>query len=416
MKNYKTIPHYYTDIQGWTTFENLYKGMVNRVKTGSRAHFVEMGVWRGRSAAFMGVEIANSFKNITFDAIDTFSGSEEHLNPTYDTYLPELADDPDYLYKECVKNLEPVKDFVNIIRGTSLDVSKTYQDESLDFIFIDGSHRYEDVLDDLKAWYPKVKVGGYITGHDISYHEVYQAVTEFQESIGLPFYSDMSMDIWFHTKPTPKNRPYPIAYSQPQTVDMSYEFVLQTAGINGDIVECGVAAGAQIIAFSQALEDTNQKTKRIHAFDSFEGIPLAGPHDTEQPGIGQIHHDKNTPIEERLKSSGVTVHSLEEVRDNFIRFNTNLDNVYFYPGWFQHTLPQEVDNIYEISILRLDGDLYESTLICLEYLYDKVVPGGIVIIDDYGLEGCYKALVDFFKGEVPETQCIEDTTVHWFRK
>jgi hypothetical protein len=80
----------------------------------------------------------------------------------------------------------------------------------------------------------------------------------------------------------------------------------------------------------------------------------------------------------------------------FIYHNAISDNVYYYEGWFQETLPVCKDQIEKIAILRLDADWYASTKICLEFLYDKVVPGGFVIIDDYGTyEGCKKAVDEF---------------------
>jgi hypothetical protein len=166
--------------------------------------------------------------------------------------------------------------------------------------------------------------------------------------------------------------------------------------IEGDLVECGVAAGAQIAAFDLGLK-YGKSTRRIHLFDSFEGIPLAGPKDTQQPGIGNISHDVNVGSEELLKTSGVSAHTLKGVEYNLFHLGVNIENLVFHKGWFQHVLPKVKDQIEKISILRLDGDLYESTLVCLENLYPKVVSGGFVIIDDYySLEGCQRAVHEYF--------------------
>jgi hypothetical protein len=186
--------------------------------------------------------------------------------------------------------------------------------------------------------------------------------------------------------------------------------------IAGDFVECGVAAGAQIMAMSLAnIHKSGNRT--IWAFDSFEGIPMAGEFDDVQVGIGEIKHDKFAPLEERLVSSGITVHSMENVQETFKRYNLPLDNVNFVKGWFQHTVP--VNEVEEISILRLDGDLYESTLVCLHHLYPKVVTGGAVIIDDYALTGCRLAVEHYFesiKQNVPEMICVDGNMVHYFIK
>ena len=211
------------------------------------------------------------------------------------------------------------------------------------------------------------------------------------------------------------------AYSYPATLYNSYHLATGCIlnGIPGDFVEMGVAAGAQILAFQEANVQTGAN-RTIRGFDSFIGIPLAGPNDTQQPGIGDITHDKYRPEEELLVSSGVTVHSLEQVLDHFRLAGFSTDNVVFYPGWFQHTLPTAVDEIEQIAILRLDGDLYSSTEVSLKYLYDKVVPGGYVIIDDYGsLSGCRDAVHDFFAArgeELPELTDVDGYSVVYFKK
>jgi hypothetical protein len=87
--------------------------------------------------------------------------------------------------------------------------------------------------------------------------------------------------------------------------------------------------GSQILAFQQACFETNV-FRNIHAFDSFQGIPLAGPNDTEQPGIGKISHDTSVDPDELLKSSGVTSHSLEQVVSNFNRFGLYRENLKFH--------------------------------------------------------------------------------------
>ena len=198
-----------------------------------------------------------------------------------------------------------------------------------------------------------------------------------------------------------------IAYSFKETVQHTYDCAekMILENIEGDFVECGVAAGAQIAAMQYAIQQ-NCSNKRVFAFDSFEGIPMAGEFDTEQAGIGEITHDKFAPIEQRLVSSGITVHSLDNVVDNFKHIGVSSNNVVFVKGWFQHTLPTIKGEIEKISLLRLDGDLYESTYVCLEHLYPKVVSGGIVIIDDYALTGCKQAIQDYIK-ELPKMIEVE---------
>jgi hypothetical protein len=83
------------------------------------------------------------------------------------------------LYNEFISNISPISNIVNPIRTTSLEASKLYPDESLDVVFLDASHRYEDVKDDIIAWYPKVKKGGIFSGHDYpTWEQVVKAVNE----------------------------------------------------------------------------------------------------------------------------------------------------------------------------------------------------------------------------------------------
>jgi ubiquinone/menaquinone biosynthesis C-methylase UbiE len=153
------MEHFYQKIgEDWFTYPNLYKRMVENNSNGS--HFVEVGVWKGRSASFMAVEIINSNKNIKFDCVDTWEGSVEHQN--YDIISEKK------LFDVFNENIEPVSHIINPIRMKSLEAVNLYDDESLDFVFIDASHEYEDVKNDILAWLPKVKEGGFIGGHDYS--------------------------------------------------------------------------------------------------------------------------------------------------------------------------------------------------------------------------------------------------------
>lgn len=205
------------------------------------------------------------------------------------------------------------------------------------------------------------------------------------------------------TVPTSKNISNRIEpnYSTWQTIELSYQCAKWTIdnGIQGDFVECGVACGNNLAAMCLA-------GGHGIGFDSFEGIPWAGEHDTEQPGIGRKDVSKHGILE----SSGVTVHDIEDVKKNFERWG--LTNYELVKGWFQNTLPLKPD--FPISVLRLDGDLYESTLVCLEYLYPWLSEGGILIVDDYQLHGCKKAFNDFFN--ISRPKLILDNGVTYWQK
>ena len=170
------MDHFYEKIDGWFDFPDLYRFILSRI---DNAEIVEVGSWLGKSAAFMAVEISNSNKNIKFHCVDTWNGSEEHSDN-------QLVIN-DQLYNKFLENIDPVKKYINPIRKSSVEAAKDFADNSLDFIFIDAGHSYDDVKADIKAWYPKLKAGGYIGGHDYSsaWPGVAQAVQEFSTENNL---------------------------------------------------------------------------------------------------------------------------------------------------------------------------------------------------------------------------------------
>jgi predicted O-methyltransferase YrrM len=165
------MDHYYQSIQGWFTFPEFYKSILGGLKEDS--HIVEVGSWLGMSTVYMAVEIINSQKKIKFDAVDTWKGSEEH---NIAEWSKELIDKDD-VYNGFIKNIEPVKDYVKVVRHPSVEASKLYEDGSLDFVFIDAAHDYDNVLADLKAWHPKVKPEGIIAGHDYPFQKYKERVS-----------------------------------------------------------------------------------------------------------------------------------------------------------------------------------------------------------------------------------------------
>ena len=146
-------------------FDNIYSLAVDYFPDNS--HFVEVGAWYGQSTAFMAVQIINSGKKVRFDVVDTWEGSPEHHLEIGQT-----------IYKEFLQYMEPIIHVINPIQMLSLEASKLYEDESLDFVFIDAQHEYEAISADIAAWYPKVKRGGIIGGHDYDWEGVKQAVDE----------------------------------------------------------------------------------------------------------------------------------------------------------------------------------------------------------------------------------------------
>lgn len=166
----------------------------------------------------------------------------------------------------------------------------------------------------------------------------------------------------------------------------------------GDLVECGVFAGAQVGAMAlELLEDgkwyDTEPSQRIHLYDSFEGLPQAGPMDDVSIT------DLIGPGDGSLRTTGVSACSEDQVRSNLAGWGFPPELFVFHPGWFQEVLPQPEHRPSKIALLRLDGDLFESTLCCLHWLYRLVSPGGIVIVDDYALTGCRRAVDRYFKGD-----------------
>jgi hypothetical protein len=178
------MKHFYQDIQGWFTFPTVYRRLVELSE--GESHFVEVGAWKGKSCAYMAVEILNSGKPIRFDIVDTFKGSEEHIDENSTTFEPVLKETGS-IRTLFDKNMEPVLDSVNVLEMDSLTASKMYEDNSLDFIFIDAAHDYESVKQDINSWFSKVKNDGIFAGHDAFYPPVAKAVQEFASEKQVSF-------------------------------------------------------------------------------------------------------------------------------------------------------------------------------------------------------------------------------------
>lgn len=191
---------------------------------------------------------------------------------------------------------------------------------------------------------------------------------------------------------------YYAAYSSRETIDNTkyYTQRILDSNVPGVLVECGVAGGAQI----GAMHDIVKSTRWIYGFDSFEGIPIASVNDDEQPGVGVNPNIPYKHTSELLRTSGITVHDKESVRNNLNRWSNNKsDTIVLVKGWFQNTLSQYTSVFRQmggIALLRLDGDLYESTKVSLEQLFPLLNDGGILIVDDWKLAGCKRACQAYF--------------------
>lgn len=209
------------------------------------------------------------------------------------------------------------------------------------------------------------------------------------------------------------NKVYPYTMSGYKRLSNVYQLAnaIEKKNIKGAFVECGVWKGgcSAIMAYIAKKTGSNRK---IWLFDSFEGLPEP----TKEDGLMAQQYAENKAAG-KLKSIEKCVGPLEDV--NKVMFEVlklKKENIVIKKGWFQNSLPREKENIGPIAILRLDGDWYESTKVCLDNLYDKVIIGGYIIIDDYGhWEGAKRALEDFFKerGIKPNLVKIDYTGVYF---
>ena len=153
-------------------------------------------------------------------------------------------------------------------------------------------------------------------------------------------------------------------------------------GVEGDIVETGVWRGGSMMFAKAVLKHHGDSKKKIWCADSFEGLPK------------QFGRDIEIAADPELSGSTYLAVSQQEVAANFKRFGLLDENVKFLKGWFKDTLPTAP--IDKICVARLDGDLFESTMDALQYLYPKISSGGFVIIDDYGSwKGCSTAVDEY---------------------
>lgn len=175
------MEHFYHTVPGWFGSEDAELYSLAVATAPDTAHFVEIGSWKGQSAAFMAVEIVNSGKRIQFDCVDTWLGSEEHLAGGFAQDIDAINGQ---LYQAFEQNMRPVQEHYRALRMTSLEAAKLYPDQSLDFVFIDAAHDYDSVHADIQAWYPKVRSGGILSGDDLPCPAVAEAIVDLLPAMG----------------------------------------------------------------------------------------------------------------------------------------------------------------------------------------------------------------------------------------
>lgn len=175
-------------------------------------------------------------------------------------------------------------------------------------------------------------------------------------------------------------------------------------GVPGDLIETGVWRGGAIIFMRAALKAYEVTDRCVWGADSFRGLP--------PPDAAQYPADEGD-ITHTCAELAVT---LDEVRANFEKYGLLDEQCRFLPGWFRDTLPAVPAE--RLALIRLDGDMYESTYVALAHLYPKLSRGGYLIVDDYGaLPSCRQAVHDFREahGIREEMIPIDWTGIYWQR-
>jgi O-methyltransferase len=174
--------------------------------------------------------------------------------------------------------------------------------------------------------------------------------------------------------------------------------------VPGDLIEAGVWRGGVAIFMRGLLKARGVDDRTVFAADSFQGLPP--PDEEHYPAdAGDRHH-----------LQAFLAVTLEEVQASFARYGLLDDGVRFVPGWFSESLPPLRDHRW--SLVRVDADMYESTMTALRCLYPSLSPGGYLIVDDYGAIPSCRQAVDDFRSENGITEEIEEidwTGVYWKR-
>jgi O-methyltransferase len=213
-------------------------------------------------------------------------------------------------------------------------------------------------------------------------------------------------------------------------VRVLYELIRHclAAEIPGDFVECGVWKGGAVGVMALANIDAGAPLRRLHLFDAFDDICEPDPLLDGDDALEEVRRiTGRTDLAGRLVPlDGIYKHmggpgTVEICRDLLThRCGYPDDLLSFHVGWFQDTVPKSIEDGTPdaIALLRLDGDFYASTRVCLDGLFDRVSPGGVVVIDDYGAyEGCRRAVHDFLdhRGLRPFLHYVDDDCRYWIK-
>jgi hypothetical protein len=166
------MQHFYKPLSGFFKFKTVYDIMLNTIP--DNGVWVEIGAWQGKSISYAVVESINLHKKINFSVIDIWETKQTE---------PSLILQEN-LYQNFLKNIDPIKDHVNVIIDYSWSAASKFKESSVDCVMIDADHSYSSVKKDIEAWWPKIKKDGIIAGDDLipKFPGVKEAVLEFTQN------------------------------------------------------------------------------------------------------------------------------------------------------------------------------------------------------------------------------------------
>jgi len=206
----------YNKVTGFFNFEQLYLNQVQNAEDNNI--FVEVGSLWGRSIIFLGQVAREYNKNLKIYSVDFWDvrGVPELMTPGLDpSGMNYIKDGEDCLYNAFLNNIKEceVADIIKPYRMSSEEGSHKFNDKSIDFLFIDAGHTYEDITNDLKCWFKKIKPGKTIAGHDYDWKGVKKAVDEFFGEENIQVFNTS----WYYTKPTEDKYTFIIPYRDRKT-------------------------------------------------------------------------------------------------------------------------------------------------------------------------------------------------------
>lgn len=214
-------------------------------------------------------------------------------------------------------------------------------------------------------------------------------------------YAQFDVNKRIEGKDWPANADSMIGLKRLDNIEYCFRQIIKD-NIQGDFIETGVWRGGATIFMKALLKSQNINDRLVWVADSFEGLP--------KPNVEKYKEDKGD-IFHTYEELAIP---LETVQNNFRKYDLLDENVKFLKGWFKDTLPTAP--IDKLSLIRLDGDMYESTMDGLVNLYPKLTKGGFIIIDDWGaVKACKQAVLDYREQHniTDEIKIVDWTGAFW---